>query len=201
MCPTVLGRIETRTAILIGPAILGLILSLATQRPGWIVLIGIYLLVGVALDVLMYQYVIKWQPPWLTFVLGVGEFAIVYVLADVAQVGLKTVDAVWFFWASWVLAVWTRIVILPLVSLTWIEDGGEFRRPGWSITPEREPVAAIGVAEVPEGAAPPQLAREFSAVIELPAELRDLPSPATEETPAPGPAALSGAGRAPARAG
>jgi hypothetical protein len=108
---------------------------------------------------------------------------------------------VWFFWACWVLAIWTRIVILPLVSLTWIEDGGEFRRSGWSITPEREPVAALGVAEIPQSAEPPRLAREFSAVIELPAELRGLPSPAAEETPAPDPAVLSGAEPAPARSG
>lgn len=177
MCPTMLGRVETRTAILVGPALLGLILSLATDRPGWIVLIGIYLLVGVTLDVLFYPNVIKWQPPWLTFVLGAGEFAIVYVVAQVARVGLSPVDAVWFFWTSWVLAVWTRIVVLPLLSLTWIEDGGEFRRPGWSITPEREPVAALGVADVAAQEGPPPLAREFSTVFELPPELRDLPSP------------------------
>jgi hypothetical protein len=185
MCPTVLGRVETRTAILIGPALVALALSLATHNEGWIVLIGIYLLVGVTLDVLFYPYVIKWQPPWLTFVLGAGEFAIVYVLAHVAKVGLASLDAAWFFWASWVLAVCTRIVALPLLSLTWIEDGGEFRRPGWSITPEQEPVAAVGVAEVGTGTTLPALAREFSVVLEVPQELRDLPSPSQVITIAP----------------
>jgi hypothetical protein len=177
MCPTVLGRLETRTAILIGPALAAVILSLATGNPAWIVLIGIFLLVGVTLDVLFYPYAIKWQPPWLTFVLGAGEFGLVFVLAHVGKVALTPVQAVWFFWASWLLAVATRIVVLPLISLTWIEDGGEFRRPGWSITPEREPVAALGVAEVSPNAGVPRLAREFSAVIEIPPELRAVPSP------------------------
>jgi hypothetical protein len=176
MCPTVLGRVETRTAILIGPALLAVILSLATGNEAWIVLIGIVLVQGVALDVLFYPYVIKWQPPWLTFVLGVGEFVIVYVLAHVANLGLSSLDAVWFYWVSWALAVSTRIVILPIVSLSWIENGGEFRISGWSITPEQEPVAALAPAPQHSDAVP-RLAREFSAVREVPVELRDLPSP------------------------
>jgi hypothetical protein len=184
MCPTVLGRIHTRTAVLIGPAILGTILSLATGKAGFIVLIGIYYLVGVALDCGFYPFVIKWQPPWLTGVLGLGEFAIVYVLAQVLDVGLAPVDAVWFYWVSWLIAVWTGIVILPIVSLGWIENGGEFRATGWSIPPEHEPLPIVA-AMAPATGAEVRLVREFSAVNELPDELRELPSPSgVRELPA-----------------
>jgi hypothetical protein len=177
MCPTILGRIETRTATLLGPALLGTLLALLTANEGWIVLIGIVLLQGVVLDALFYPYVIKWQPPWLTFVLAAGEFVIVYVLAQVASVGLGTIDAILFYWLSWMIAVSTKIVVLPNLELSWIESGGEFRAAGWSVTSEMEPVPALGVAALSPGAGQARLVREFSAVHEIPPELRELPPP------------------------
>ena len=143
MCPSVLGRVETRTAILIGPALLGLILYFVTDNLGYLVLLGIYYLIGVALDIVVYPQIIKWQPPWLTFVLGAGEFVIVYSLGKILEVPLESFDAIWFYWVSWTMAVWTRIVILPIVSLTWIESGGEFRRTGWSHPAEQEPLPVV----------------------------------------------------------
>jgi hypothetical protein len=177
MCPTVLGRIETRTIILLPGAILGVILSILTKNEGFIVLIGIYLLMGVTLDIAFYPYVIRWQPPWLTFTLAVGEFVILYVLAHVLKVGLSNIDAVWFYWVTWVMAVWTKIVILPLFSLSWIENGGEFRFTGWSTAPDLlpMPVSVIGAQEAASG--PPPLAIEFSSVKGVPEELRKLPPP------------------------
>jgi hypothetical protein len=176
MCPTILGRIETRTFILIGPAIIGAVLSILTGNEGFIVVIGIFLLQGVVLDIFFYPYVIKWQPPWLTFTIAVGEFVIVYTLAQILEVGLKPVDALWFFWLSWTIAIWTKIVILPILSLSWIENAGEFRITGWSVPPEVEPMPVLA-AETPATPGEIRLVREFSAVNQIPDELRNVPAP------------------------
>jgi hypothetical protein len=138
MCPTTLGRIQTRGCIIIGPALLSVVLWLITGSPAWPELILIYLAQGWALDTTLYARVIRWQPPWLTGVLGVGEFVVVYVLAHALRLQISNVDAVWFYWVSWTLAVWTRIAVLPLLRLTWLEDGGEFRRIRWTVPADRE---------------------------------------------------------------
>jgi hypothetical protein len=178
MCPTVLGRVQTRTAILIGPALLGGFLSLATHTLGWIALIGLLLMLGVVLDIAFYPFVIKWQPPWLTGVLAVEELVLLYLLAHFLKLnGVSDLDAVWFYWASWSLATATRIALLPIVSLTWLESGGEFRRTGWSIPTEREPLPALVALPNDAGGAVPRLAREFSSLRAVPDEVRNLPSP------------------------
>src|ERR687888_303833 len=176
MCPTILGRIETRTFILIVPAILGAVLSILTGNEGFIVIIGIYLLQGVVLDIFFYPYVIKWQPPWLTFTIAVGEFVITYTLAQILDVGLKPIDAVWFFWLSWTIAIWTKVVILPILPLSWIKTAGEFRRTGWSVPPEVEPMPLVA-AEPARAPGEIRLVREFSGVNPIPEELRKDPGP------------------------
>jgi hypothetical protein len=178
MCPTVLGRVQTRWAILIIPAIIAAIVSIATQNEGWIVLIGLYFVIGVVLDTCFYPFIIRWQPPWLTFTLAVGEFVLVFLAAHYFKVGLTNAEAILEYWIVWVIAIWTKVVILPLLSLSWIENAGEFRSTDWSVAPEYLPlpVSAFTPAQVEGG--PPPLARKFSAAaIEIPEELRRAPSP------------------------
>src|ERR687889_344071 len=106
MCPTPVGRIHTRTAIIIGPAILGAILSLITGDAEWIVLIGIYYLIGMVLDTVVYAPLIAYQPPWMTFVLAIFEYAILIAIANLVELGISELDASIFFWVSWVIAIW-----------------------------------------------------------------------------------------------
>jgi len=137
MCPTTLGRIHTRVATLVFlPVLLGLILWAATGNFNYLVLLGIYLLLGVALDVVVYAWAIRYQPPWMTFVLALAELGLLYATARILHIKLTTLEAIGFFWASWLLAIATKIVLLPIVSLTYLESAGEFRREQWSIPPE-----------------------------------------------------------------
>ena len=64
------------------------------------------------------------------------------------------------------MAIWTKIVILPLVSLSWIENGGEFRRVGWSVAPDYQPLPVL--AAIDERPSDGTLAREFSATHAVP---------------------------------
>jgi hypothetical protein len=173
MCPTILGRVQTRIAILIGPAILATVLTLVTRNSGWILTIGLFLLMGVALDVFFYPYVITWQPPWLRLVLGIGEFVILFVLVKVLKpghapfgspsrlIGYHDWEPIALYWVSWTMASITKVVVLPLASLSWLENGGEFRRTTWSYPPERELVPVIAsLGREPQQS---ELIREFSA--------------------------------------
>ena len=117
MCPTVVGRIETRVITLVGPVLLASLLSILFRDEGWIVTIGMYLVMGVTLDVLVYQWVIRWQPPWLTGVLAVSEFVLLFVLVKVFQPGQPgfgdpdplpgSLDwhPVLLYWVSWCIAI------------------------------------------------------------------------------------------------
>jgi hypothetical protein len=175
MCPTVFGRVQTRIVTLLGPAMLATIATLVTRNRGWILTIGIFLVMGVALDVLFYPRIVTWQPPWLRLVMAVGEFVILFVLLKSFKpghppfgsaarfVGRQDWEPIALYWASWIVASITKIAVLPLVSLTWIENGGEFRRVRWPVDPDRERELSDVLAAPPGGSQPSELLREFLA--------------------------------------
>lgn len=175
MCPTPIGRIHTRVATIVLPALLGLILSLISGRPDWVVLIGVFLLLGVTLDASVYSWLLKYQPPWMTGVLALGEFGLLYVLANVLKLDLTPAEAIALYWASWLLATATRIAILPIFSLTYLESSGEFRRVAWSIPPAQAS-APILAAQADIAAPPGKVVQEASGVRARPLERKPSPS-------------------------
>jgi hypothetical protein len=191
MCPTPTGRIHTRTATFVLPALFGLIVSLISGHWDWLVLVGVYYLLGVFLDTAVYSWLLKYQPPFVAVVLALSEFGLLLVLAgilnDQSGGGLANIavwEAAWFFWACWILASLTKIVILPIASLTYIESAGEFRTTEWSVPPPLEslPVLASS-AEAKAGPGP--VIREASGVHARPLEALPSPSGVHRVPPAP----------------
>jgi hypothetical protein len=181
MCPTPTGRIHTRTGTIWLPALFGLIVSLVTGHFDWLALIGIYYVQGIFLDTCVYSWLFRFQPPWMTFVLGIAELGLLLVFAGLlnkANGGLENVsvgEAVIFYWIAWILAIpLTKVVILPLASLTYLESAGEIRRIDWSIPESNLPLPVLASsAEAKRGPGP--IVREASGVHAKP--LPNLPSP------------------------
>ena len=171
MCPTPTGRIHTRTGTIWLPALFGLILTLITGHADWIVLIGIYYVQGIFLDTCVYSWMFRFQPPWMTFVLAIAELGLLLVLRRDPQrpdrAGSRTItigEAIIFYWIAWILAIpITKVVILPLVSLTYLESAGEIRRIDWSIPEANLPLPVLASsAEAKRGPGP--IVREASGV-------------------------------------
>jgi hypothetical protein len=181
MCPTVIGRIHTRVAsIVLGPVLIGLIFTLVSGHLDWIVLVGVYLMLGIFLDTAIYPWLLKWQPPWVAFLLALAEFGLLLVLAGILNRktgGLHNIsipEAIGFYWLCWVAAALVKIVVLPIANLTYAESAAEFRRPAWSIPPPLEPLPVLASSEEAK-AGPGPVIREASGVHAKP--LEPLPSP------------------------
>ncbi len=152
MCPTLLGRLQTRIVILIIPALLAALLSLVTGNGEWLAIIGVYLVMGAILDCAVYAPVVSWQPGWLTGILGLAEYVLLMVIALMLGFGIPIWQATLFYAAVWVIAQCVRIVLLPLLFLTRLEDGGELRPVRWSVPPAQVqlPVLASPAEVLPE---------------------------------------------------
>jgi hypothetical protein len=180
MCPTPIGRLHTRTAIFVGPALLGLIFSLVSGHWDWLVLVGVYFMLAIFLDSAIYPWLLKWQPPWMGGVLAVAEFGLLLVLASILNDktgGLHNIsigEAIWFYWLCWIIAATTKIVVLPIASLTYVESAAEFRTTEWSVPPPLEPLPILASSEEAK-AGPGPVIREASGVHAKP--LEPLPSP------------------------
>ncbi len=132
MCFTWKGRLTARLISLTGPALAALAFWLATGQADYWVLFGFMAVVGLALDVTLYNMLIGYQPRWLTLGLGAGEYLI---LREVVMwpwpapliVRLFEHEAAWFYVCGWLLAQVILHAVMPVLWLSWGDDGGELR--------------------------------------------------------------------------
>ena len=175
MCPTPIGRIHTRVFSLIPGALFATIIAIVTGNADWIVLIGVFLLMGIALDTCVYQWAVRYQPPWMTFTLAVVEWLLLLVLASILELGLAIWAASVLYWIVWSLAAITKVVAFPIASLTYLESAGEFRRTEWSIPPSQASVPLLA-APSPAGPGPGLFEQAASGVGVKPIERQPSPS-------------------------
>jgi parallel beta-helix repeat protein len=86
--------------------------------------------VGLALDALVYQRFIPYQPGWAAVPLGLLELVLTMALVRALDVAAPLGPALWFFFGSWLVAQALNHGLLPYVRLTYAEDGGELGTSG-----------------------------------------------------------------------
>jgi Periplasmic copper-binding protein (NosD) len=129
MSYTLSGRLESRLAAALVPLLIVCVLSVAL--PAWwpLELAGLMLGVGLALD-LVYDRVLDYQPGWAAVPLGLVELGVVMALASSLELGAPLLPALAFFAGSWLLAQVLAQAGLPLIRLSYADDGGELGRLG-----------------------------------------------------------------------
>lgn len=134
MSYTLRGRIESRLAAAAVPFVVACALAIALGAWWPVQLIGVMVAVGLALDALAYQHLLRYQPGWAALPLGALELAA--TMAFVSALGIRAPlgAALAFFAGSWILAQVLVHAVLPTAQLTYAEDGGELGRPGPGLT-------------------------------------------------------------------
>lgn len=125
MCLTLPGRLQTRAITLIGVFLLTLGFVAGTQNLAYFLMFFRMAGVAVLLDIFVYSRLIRFQPRWLTILLGGLEFLILFAISP-RPVNLP--QMVGFYLPAWLIAWLTLEILIPFFWARWLEDGGEFRR-------------------------------------------------------------------------
>jgi Periplasmic copper-binding protein (NosD) len=133
MSYTLRGRVETRLAAASITFVVATVLAGALTAWWPIELAVLMTGVGLALDVALYHRLLAYQPGWLALPLGAVELAILLVVAPRIGIGAPLRPAVALFAVGWLAAQVLGHAVLPLVRLSYAEDGGELGRVGLAL--------------------------------------------------------------------
>ena len=130
MSYTLRGRIESRLAAVLVTLVAATVLA-GVERTWWpLELAALMAAVGVTADVVVYDRLLDYQPGWLALPLGAAELALVMICARALGVSAPLGPAIALFAGGWLVAQVLGHAVLPLVRLTYAQDGGELGRAG-----------------------------------------------------------------------
>ena len=134
MSYTLRGRIETRLAAAVLPFLVAAILAPLLHKWWPLELVGLMVAIGLILDTAVYHRLLPYQPGWAALPLGVLELGLTIGAARLLGLNALLYPALGLFAAAWLLQQLLAHAALPLLRLTWTEDGGELGRPGIALT-------------------------------------------------------------------
>lgn len=130
MSYTLRGRLESRLLAALLP-LLATAAAVAWLHAWWpLELAALMLAVGLAADVLLWHRLLPYQPAWVALLTGAVELALVMAAARILHVAAPLRAALAIFAAAWLLGQLLAHALLPLLRLSYAEDGGELGRTG-----------------------------------------------------------------------
>jgi nitrous oxidase accessory protein NosD len=130
---TLRGRLESRLAAALLPFLAAAIAAPFLHKWWPVELVGLMIGVGLVLDVLVYHRLLPYQPGWAALPMGALELALTMGAARLLELNAPLRPAVGLFVAAWLVQQLLSHAALPLLRLTWSEDGGELGRPGTAL--------------------------------------------------------------------
>lgn len=154
MSYTLRGRFETRLAAAVLPFLVAAVLSPLLHAWWPLELVGLMVGIGLVLDAAVYHPLLTYQPGWAALPLGLLELGLTMAAATALELGAPFRPALALFAGSWLVAQVLAHAALPLLRLTWPEDGGELGRVGLGLA-VAAPLAALAVAGTAFAVEPP----------------------------------------------
>jgi hypothetical protein len=154
MSYTLRGRFETRLAAAVLPFAVAVVLAPLLHVWWPLELTGVMVGIGLALDAAVYHRLLPYQPAWLAVPLGLLELGLTMGAARWLELGAPLRPALGLFAGSWLVMQVLAHAGLPLLRLSWAEDGGELGGAGVMLA-AAAPVVLLAVAGTAWAVQPP----------------------------------------------
>ncbi|MBA2296583.1 MAG: right-handed parallel beta-helix repeat-containing protein [Actinobacteria bacterium] len=154
MSYTLRGRLETRLATALLPFAFACVLAAVLGEWWPVQLVAVMTAVGLALDAAIYHRLLSYQPGWAALPLGLVELGATMTLVLRLDIEAPFRPALGFFAATWLLAQILGHAGLPLLHLSYGDDGGELGKGGRALA-LAAPAAALAVLGTAWSVQPP----------------------------------------------